>query len=466
MSLKTKIRGIRSPVPSGHVLGRISGNQGDVELISIRDLASNLVASGGVSGGGVNPLPPLADDKIWVGNASAIATAVSVSGDATMTDTGVVTLANTAVTPASYTITNLTVNSKGLITAASSSATTGTGAVVLATSPTLLSSMFVPVVYGGTAANSTLIMASTNNGAPSGDTATVEGSTVILRASTGTSTVDVGVANATGGVISIAGGASGAQVWKPAAAASGTITFPAGTIDFSASGGASQVVKQTSAGGIFTVGQLTSADITGLSAGVYAPVMSATPTQAGTGFTTAVNSTHVTPVVTDGLTGVSIVAASNGGAHGIYGLAKAAPSGGNKTATALFALNSGWLGLQAYGGFGYYDGTKIQMLVIDFHPGATGPLLDMYNLTDKNTFNSSTGSAGVAFVQTLLWMRLVDDGTNVHFATSVDGVTFIDFLSVVKSTGFLGATGYTNVIFGITPFNAKSSITLMSYAET
>jgi hypothetical protein len=45
---------------------------------------------------------------------------------------------------------------------------------------------------------------------------------------------------------------------------SNTITLPAGTTDFSATGGTSQVVKQTSSGGAFTVAQLANTDITGL----------------------------------------------------------------------------------------------------------------------------------------------------------------------------------------------------------
>jgi hypothetical protein len=50
------------------------------------------------------------------------------------------------------------------------------------------------------------------------------------------------------------GATSGEQIIKTAAAASGAITLPAGTVDFSATGGAGQVVQQTTAGGAFTVG--------------------------------------------------------------------------------------------------------------------------------------------------------------------------------------------------------------------
>lgn len=66
----------------------------------------------------------------------------------------------------------------------------------------------------------------------------------------------------TSGGLTINGTTSGGiTVTVPAVAGSNTLTLPAGTTNFSATGGTSQVVKQTTAGGAFTVAQLTFADI-------------------------------------------------------------------------------------------------------------------------------------------------------------------------------------------------------------
>lgn len=75
-------------------------------------------------------------------------------------------------------------------------------------------------------------------------------------------------------LLRLLGATSGETILKAAATASGTITLPAGTTDFSATGGTSQVVKQTSAGGAFTVGQLAETDISGSSWSTYTPTVS------------------------------------------------------------------------------------------------------------------------------------------------------------------------------------------------
>jgi hypothetical protein len=68
--------------------------------------------------------------------------------------------------------------------------------------------------------------------------------------------------------ISIPGSTSGQiQIKVAAAAGSNVLTLPAGTTDFSATGGVSQVVKQTSAGGALTVGRLGCADLSDSGAG-------------------------------------------------------------------------------------------------------------------------------------------------------------------------------------------------------
>ena len=46
-----KIRGIRTPIPGGHVLGRTDQGTGDTQLIPLKDLGQALVAGGGGGGG-------------------------------------------------------------------------------------------------------------------------------------------------------------------------------------------------------------------------------------------------------------------------------------------------------------------------------------------------------------------------------------------------------------------------------
>ena len=105
----------------------------------------------------------LASGDIFVGNVSNVATAVAMSGDATLANTGALTLATVNASPGSTTLSSITTNAKGLVTANTSASTTGTGNVVLANSPTLVTpalgtpSAIVLTNATGTVTNLTLV---------------------------------------------------------------------------------------------------------------------------------------------------------------------------------------------------------------------------------------------------------------------------------------------------------------------
>jgi len=85
-------------------------------------------------------------------------------------------------------------------------------------------------IFGGTAANAAPTIRSTSNGSASGDTLTLEASSVIVRGYGGGANFDCGIANSVGclGLV-LAGTSSGATTLSPSAVASGTLTLPAAT---------------------------------------------------------------------------------------------------------------------------------------------------------------------------------------------------------------------------------------------
>lgn len=89
----------------------------------------------------------------------------------------------------------------------------------------------------------------------------------------------LGVATSVQGSVKLSGATSGTlTIAGPATAGSNTITFPAGTTNFTSTGGTSQVLKQVSSGAAITVGQLAVTDLSTSTTGSGSIVLATSPT--------------------------------------------------------------------------------------------------------------------------------------------------------------------------------------------
>lgn len=103
--------------------------------------------------------------------------------------------------------------------------------------------------------------------------------TTSANASIATGDLTLGAAG-TQGSVTMGGSTSGTLQVKPAATAGtgSVLTLPGGTTDFSATGGTSQVVRQSTAGGALTVSQLAASDLSNGTTGSNAVVLATSPT--------------------------------------------------------------------------------------------------------------------------------------------------------------------------------------------
>jgi hypothetical protein len=200
--------------------------------------------------------------------------------------------------------------------------------------------------------------------------------------------------------------------------------------------------------------------------GLYRRILSATPTSAATGLTNWLN--QGSAVVSDSTVGVCIDAPTSGAASNVTGRYRAAPSA-PYTIKALIAATRNSTSSNGVG-IGWYDGTaKLHVISYTINVNAL-PIIEVNKWNSVTSFNASDfTSSPNAFAQPI-WLQVQDDGTTVSFAFSQDGIDFLTVFSVAKSGGFLGASGYGNVILFVnpqgSPQGSRTLATVLSWTQS
>lgn len=196
------------------------------------------------------------------------------------------------------------------------------------------------------------------------------------------------------------------------------------------------------------------------STGLYRQVMSALPTAASTGLATWLN--QGTATFSDTPVGVSLRSVPIGGIVGRFVAAPPTPY------TLRVLLTSTTNATTSNGaGIGFYDGvSKIQILELGPATGTGGnSFLQVVHWSSPTVFNGVDAQSTNVFYTQPIWLQLQDDGTNVSFAFSQDGVNFINVFSTAKSAGYLGSSGYRELLFFVNPAGTFSTTaTLMSWS--
>jgi len=195
--------------------------------------------------------------------------------------------------------------------------------------------------------------------------------------------------------------------------------------------------------------------------GLYRQVLSATPTTSSTGLGTWLNQGSCS--TTDSTVGVSITAPSSA-TNNICGRYRAAPSPPYKITVLLGMTRNNSASML---GIGWYDGTsKLQLLSYE-NNAAPSTVLRVRQFSSPTSANTVNFLSNQIFFSQPIWFQLQDDGANVYFAFSQDGVNFMTLYSVAKSSGYLGSGGYSNIILWANPFTSSSELaTLLSWTQT
>lgn len=194
--------------------------------------------------------------------------------------------------------------------------------------------------------------------------------------------------------------------------------------------------------------------------GLYRQITSALPTSFGTGLVSWLNQGDAT--VADTAAGLTIDAPAAGSNNRVRYMAAPTPP---YTMTALVAGTRNATNVNDIG-IGWYDGgSKLNTISLRTNVGNAPYIIVSRWVNPQADTTPDFVSAFNAFAQPI-WFQVRDDGTNISFAFSQDGGTFLTVFSIAKSSGYLGASGYSNVIFFVNPRGGRVLGTLLSWTQS
>ena len=188
--------------------------------------------------------------------------------------------------------------------------------------------------------------------------------------------------------------------------------------------------------------------------GLYSGIMStAVPTQANTGLTTWFNQGSCT--LSEHAGGLTILNPTLGASHNTGGLYRAAPAA-PWVLTTLVSISCP-PGDYPAARLGFINTTTGRTSLFGFLANGT---LGVSNFSAPNSGAGTMATVSVAGTR-VLWLRLSDDGSSLHFSYSWDGVNFVELYSVARSSAY---AGYTHVFFGASSFSITAAATLLSWS--
>lgn len=167
---------------------------------------------------------------------------------------------------------------------------------------------------------------------------------------------------------------------------------------------------------------------------------------------------QTTTTATDGQAGISLFGNSN---SGINMLVRTAPTAPYKINLLINFFSTDGIGAPLVA-LGWRDGSSGKLDIAA--PQSNNDIVHK-EYSDPSTLSSYDTVTPLQVIIGPIWYQIADDGTNITISAPGDGINFFPYYTVAKSSGYLGTSGYNQIVFGIGPANFTTLGTLLSWLQ-